>query len=64
MTQYKRFMVIVHTIDSPLTFIQHIIGHHSYTNIEGVDPDIDTGAAEVCNTTCELHYIIIDSNSK
>ena len=31
---------------------QHIFGHHPYTNIEGVDPDIST-AQEV--SICELY---------
>ncbi len=29
------------------SLIQHVIGHHVYPNIEGADPDIDTGP-EVC----------------
>lgn len=23
---------------------QHMLGHHAYTNIDGADPDIETGA--------------------
>lgn len=27
---------------------QHMLGHHPYTNIEGVDPDIETGTIVEC----------------
>ena len=30
---------------------QHVVGHHAYTNLDGVDPDIRTTATDVRSVT-------------
>ena len=36
--------------------LQHTLGHHVYTNIDGADPDIGASTDEVCIGTCIIIY--------
>ena len=41
---------------------QHVLGHHSYTNIDGADPDIVTAAAVRVEPTSSPKLLLIFLN--